>query len=293
MSHEPVLLKAVLEYLHPRRGQFFIDGTIDGGGHATAILERIMPGGMLLGVDWDERMVVRWKEYAKEGLTAVHGNYAELPEILERMHLPLADGLLIDLGFSSEQLASSGKGFSFGTDAAHEPLLMTYHRESEPVWKILRDIDERDLADIIYRFGGERASRRIAKAIKAQERRAPIMTAGALADLVRGVLPPAYERGRIDRATRTFQALRIFANRELKNIETMLAGMGSVVKSGGRVVIITFHSLEDRIVKHAFQLLARENSIRILTKKPITASREEIRSNPRSRSAKLRAIQLQ
>ncbi len=301
VKHKPVLLNEVLEYLNPQPGDFMIDGTMDGGGHATAIMEKILAGGAagkLLGVDWDERMVARWraKKIDRSKAIFVHGNYADLPEILRQEKLPLADGLLIDLGFSSEQLGgeSEARGFSFSEAAADEPLLMTYDDSQVPVREILREIDETTLANIIYEFGGERGSRRIAKAIKEQERRKPILTAGDLAATIRRVLPKSYERGRIDPATRTFQALRIYANDELKNVKKLLdeVAEGKIIKPKGRIVILSFHSLEDRIVKQSFQKLAKENKAKLLTKKPIPATREEIKQNPRSRSAKLRAIEL-
>lgn len=266
-----------------------IDGTIDGGGHARAIMEKIAPGGKLLGIDWDEKMVARYPRTKNQ--IVVHGNYADLPKILKQEKLPRADGLLLDLGFSSEQLAESGRGFSFSEQAKHEPLLMTYDDSREPVWKILKAIDENSLADVIYQFGGERRSRRIARAIKEADRRSLIMTSGELADVIRGALGGRhYERGRIDPATRTFQALRIYANDELKNLEKVLDALPKIVKPGGRAAIITFHSLEDRIVKQKFQTMAKAGTVNLLTKKPVAASREEIMKNPRSRSAKLRAI---
>jgi len=198
---------------------------------------------------------------------------------------------LLDVGFSSVQLVA-GRGFSFSDEAANEPLLMTYDDASEPVWKILREIKEEDLANIIFELGGERMSRRIAKAIKERGRRKPIMTAGELAETVRGILPKGYERGRIDPATRTFQALRIYTNKELENLQNVLKKIPEIVKSGGRVAVITFHSLEDRIVKQSFQNFARQKQAELLTKKPIAATHEEILKNPRSRSAKIRGIQL-
>jgi 16S rRNA (cytosine1402-N4)-methyltransferase len=312
MSHEPVLLNEVITYLNPQPGDFMIDGTMDGGGHATAIMEKISalaaatkPGGRLLGVDWDERMVARWRAKKIDRTKAIfaHGNYAELPKILANEKLPLADGLLIDLGFSSEQLGGAtdreaeehaGRGFSFSEAAADEPLLMTYDDSQTPLRELLREMKEEELANIIYEFGGERGSRRIAKAIKERERKKPIMTAGELAATIREVLPKSYERGRIDPATRTFQALRIYANDELKNIKKLLDEIaeGKIITPKGRVVILSFHSLEDRIVKQSFQKLAKENKAKLLTKKPIPATREEVKQNPRARSAKLRAIEL-
>ena len=206
-----------------------------------------------------------------------------------------ADGLLVDLGFSSEQLEASGRGFSFGESSKNEPLLMTYDDSRTPVWRILREEGEESLANIIYEFGGERMSRQIAKAIKDRGRRQAIMTAGALADVVREALPGggktrgAYEHGRIDPATRTFQAFRIYANGELENLKTLLNNLSEILKPGGRAAIISFHSVEDGIVKRAFQSLAKEGKIEIITKKPVEATREEIKENPRSRSAKIRA----
>jgi 16S rRNA (cytosine1402-N4)-methyltransferase len=169
---------------------------------------------------------------------------------------------------------------------------MTYDDSRRPVWKILREESEKTIADIIYEFGGERGSRRIAKAIKGRGKESPIITSGALAETVRQALPKFYERGRIDPATRTFQALRIYANGELENVKTVLEHLQEVVKPGGRVAIITFHSLEDRIVKQCFQKLAKDGVAELITKKPIAATNEEIRENPRSRSAKVRAIKI-
>jgi 16S rRNA (cytosine1402-N4)-methyltransferase len=214
--------------------------------------------------------------------------------------LEKADGLLVDLGFSSEQLEASGRGFSFGEASRDEPLLMTYDDARSPVWQILREESEESLANIIFQFGGERASRRIAKAIKDYGRKTPIMTAGALADVVRQALTGGtdgksrgkYEHGRIDPATRTFQAFRIYANSELENLTTLLKNLDAIVKPGGRVAIISFHSTEDGIVKRAFQSLAKEGKVEIITKKPVAATREEIKENPRSRSAKIRAAKI-
>jgi 16S rRNA (cytosine1402-N4)-methyltransferase len=303
--HTPVLLNEVITFLDPKPGDFIIDGTVDGGGHAEAIVNMIGPDGTLLGLDWDEQLLERCKARfaGNKNVKLVHGNYAELPEIIKNISTAensfgLADGLLIDLGFSSEQLEASGRGFSFGDASKNEPLLMTYDDSMKPVWQILREENEESLANIIFEFGGERMSRRIAKAIKDRGRREPIMTAGALADVVRQALPGAgktrgaYEHGRIDPATRTFQAFRIYANGELENLKTLLSSLDGIVKRGGRVAIISFHSVEDGIVKRAFQSLAKESKLEIITKKPVEAAREEIKENPRSRSAKIRAAKI-
>ncbi|MGC9599261.1 MAG: 16S rRNA (cytosine(1402)-N(4))-methyltransferase RsmH [Minisyncoccia bacterium] len=293
--HTPVLLKEILHYLDPKPGDFIIDGTVDGGGHAEAIVKKIMPGGLFLGVDWDRGMIEAREAHRIYGGREryVQGNYADLSAILAREKLGKADGLFLDLGFSSEQLVRSGKGFSFSEDAWDEPLIMTYDDTRPPVSEILRGLCEEELANIIFELGGERFSRRIAKAIKERGRKKPIATSGELAEVVRGAVPKNYERGRIDPATRTFQALRIVANDELGNLQSVLHHLTEILKPGGRVVIATFHSLEDRIVKQSFQVLAKEQKIEILTKKPLTASREEVIQNPRSRSAKLRAARMQ
>jgi 16S rRNA (cytosine1402-N4)-methyltransferase len=299
--HTPVLLNEVLSLLDPKDGDFMIDGTMDGGGHARAIMEKVGPHGKFLGVDLDENMVVKMKEkFSAHDLVSCHlshitflqGNYADLPEILKKENLGLADGLLLDLGFSSEQLAESHRGFSFSDASVNEPLLMTYDDSKNPVSLLLRQLPEDELASIIFEFGGERYSRRIAKALKERGRKRAIMTAGELAETVREALPKGYEHGRIDPATRTFQALRIYANDELGNLSRVLNDLREIVKPGGRVVIITFHSLEDRLVKQSFQKMVKEKQAELLKKKPIGPSRTEIRENPRSRSAKVRGIKI-
>jgi 16S rRNA (cytosine1402-N4)-methyltransferase len=294
VAHIPVLLNEVLEQLDPHPGDFMIDGTVDGGGHAAAIIQKIMPGGMFLGVDWDERMIAEHEARRQGGAREryLHGNYAELPDLLKQEKLGKADGLLLDLGFSSEQLAHSGRGFSFEEASADEPLLMTYDDSCVPISEIIRGLREEELARIIFELGGERGSRKIAQAIKLRGRKQPIATSGELAEVVRGALPKNYERGRIDPATRTFQALRIYANDELGNLTRMLEHLPEILKESGRVAIISFHSLEDRIVKQSFQKLQKEGVVEILTKKPIAASRGEALQNPRSRSAKLRAAKM-
>lgn len=277
--HVPVLLEEVLSVLDPRPDDTVIDGTVGGGGHAAALLARLGPNGRLIGIDRDP-LAVAAAERRFEGdsrATFIHGTYAEMGS---------ADCVLLDLGFSSAQLDAPEKGFSFDQDA---PLRMTYDPDDEPVASILRRLSEKDLADIIFRFGGERMSRRIAKAIHDTGRAHPIMTTGALAKVVRDALPRSYERGRIDRATRTFQALRIYANRELEHLETFLDRITEILNPGGRVAIISFHSLEDKLVKTAFQQYAKQGAFSLITKKPITATDEERAENPRSRSAKLRA----
>lgn len=269
MQHAPVLLNEIIKILDPQPGEFFVDGTAGAGGHSKAILEKTGSSGKFLAIDWE-----------KTG-----ENYANLPEILDQKNLGKADGLLIDLGFSSEQLGA-GRGFSFLKD---EPLLMTYDLSEKPVKQILKELNEQELAAIIKTYGEERYAARIARAIKAASRKKPIETTGQLAEIIRSAVPKNYERGRLHPATRTFMALRIYANRELENLETLLKNLHRILKPGGRAAIISFHSLEDRLVKNYFRDYAKAGKVEILTKKPIIATSEEIRQNPRSRSAKLRA----
>ncbi|MBI4094497.1 MAG: 16S rRNA (cytosine(1402)-N(4))-methyltransferase RsmH [Candidatus Liptonbacteria bacterium] len=296
MQHVPVLLHEVIAYLDPRPGEFVIDATIDGGGHAREILKRIGPEGMLLGVDWDRSMIEKLtldlrRETSR--VILVHGNYADMPEILAGRKLPNADGLLADLGTSSDQLTHSGRGFSFLRD---EPLLMTYDDSRKPVKQILRDLAEPELAEIIRTFGEERYAGRVARAIKEAVRAKRIETSGALAAVVREALPRHYERGRrregmhrIDPATRTFQALRIYANRELENLERLLQALPKIMRRGGRAAFISFHSLEDRMVKTYLRNFAGSGVAELLVKKPVRATADEHRVNPHSRSARLRA----
>ncbi len=289
--HIPVLLNEILTALAPTPGEFIIDGTFGGGGHSKAILEKIGPTGKLLALDWEEAAILRnCKSLEAPNMTCAQGNYAQLPEILERLGLPKADGLLIDLGFSSEQIEMSGKGFSFRRS---EPLIMTYGSDSEPVYKLLASLREQELTNILREFGEERYAYRIATAIAERNHRGPLIrTSDALAEIVTKAVPKNYERGRIHPATRTFQALRIYANHELDNLKKILAAVPKILKTGGRVAIITFHSLEDRIVKQTFREMSQQGVVELFNKKPIIPSDEEIAHNVRSRSAKLRAARL-
>ena len=288
--HQPVLLKEVIEYLDPVPGSFVIDGTVNGGGHAREIIKKISPGGRFLGMDWDERLIGKLKEQSwitanRSSVTLVSENYAELPNVLNKEKLPKADGLLLDLGFSSEQLENSGRGFSFDKD---EPLYMTYSSLSKPVAEIIRELKENELAEIIFKLGGERLARKIAKAVKEAGKKKRIISSLELANIIRAAVPKNYESGRIDPATRTFQALRIYANSELDNLKKVLSNLKQIIKTNGRIAIISFHSLEDGIIKKEFQRLEKAGELKILTKKPVEPSEAEIKSNPRSRSAKLR-----
>ncbi len=296
LTHTPVLLKEVVRWLNPRPGGFVIDGTLGGGGHATSIIRRIGADGKFLGIDWDERGIEETKKQlqgigTKRFVTRV-GNYANLLEILKEEELGKADGLLLDLGFSSDQLVA-GRGFSFNSPGGKdEPLIMTYNSNQVPAYDVLHKIKKEELIHLIREFSNERYARRIAEAIIEERRRDPIVTSGRLAEVIRTAVPKNYERGRIDAATRTFQAIRMHVNDELGNLEKLLESISEVVRPGGRVVVISFHSKEDRMVKHKFRDFAKRGLGELLTKKPITATVEEIKKNPRSRSAKLRAIKI-
>jgi len=296
--HEPVLLNEVVQALALESGKFIIDGTVGSGGHAKAIIERLGPDGTFLGVDWDGGSIKRLERelsggrYNTKHCVLKNDNYANLPVVLERENLGRADGVLLDLGFSSEQL-ESGRGFSFNPPAGgDEPLLMTYSDGATPLYQVLRQLNKLELAEIIRDLSDEKYASRIAEAIWERERSGLIRTSGDLAEIVRSALPNQYERGRIDPATRTFQALRMFVNDELGNLEKFLKDIKEIVKRGGRVVIISFHSKEDRIVKNTFRDMANDGGAILITKKPIQATTEEIKENPRSRSAKLRAIEI-
>ena len=284
--HIPVLVDEVLQWLEPSPGKVFVDGTFGGGGHAKALAQQVAPHGLVLGIDLDPGAIARSEQtLATLPIQLVAGSYAEIPTILANQHLAAVDGILLDLGLSSDQLADPARGFSF---LSAGPLDLRFDPESgEPAWKLLQYCEEKRLADIIFQYGEERYSRRIAKEIVASRRASPIRTADQLAELVRRCVPRS--RGhQIDPATRTFQALRIAVNEELTSLELALKSLPECLRPGGRFVIISFHSLEDRLVKHAFR---NDDRLEVLTKKPVVASDRESIENPRARSAKLRVAQ--
>jgi 16S rRNA (cytosine1402-N4)-methyltransferase len=283
--HRPVLLAEVLAWLDPAEGAIVVDGTVGAGGHASALARRVGPSGRVIGLDRDPRMLALAAE-ATRGLPVelVRAAYDELDEVLQRLGVERIDGLLLDLGLSSDQLSWADRGFSFATDG---PLDMRFDPDSETTAADLVNTLPADrLADLIYEYGEERHSRRIARRIEEARRIEPILTTGRLAQIVRSGVPGKW--GPIDPATRTFQALRIAVNRELERLDTALERIPSWLKPGGRAAIISFHSLEDRRVKHAFR---NNPDLHVLTKKPIVASAEEVRLNPRARSAKLRVAE--
>lgn len=284
--HIPVLLDEVLEWLAPAPGKTFVDGTLGGGGHTEALAKAVLPDGQVIATDLDPSALARCEvRLARLPVKIASANFAEVPEVLATIGISGVDGILLDLGLSSDQLADGERGFSFQGDG---PLDLRFDPDlGESAADLLSHIGEQRLADIIFQYGEERHSRRIAKKIVDTRRHSAIRTAGQLADLVRSCVPrtPGLK---IDPATRTFQALRIVVNEELSSLESALASFPGLLKPGGRLAIISFHSLEDRLVKHAFRSDGRLN---VLTKKPVVASQREEAENPRSRSGKLRVAE--
>ncbi len=288
-EHVPVMLAETLEWLNPQPGQVFVDGTLGGGGHTRALAERIQPGGQVVSLDRDPAAVAAAREsLANLPVRVVLANYRDIPEVLATLGIAQVQGILLDIGLSSDQLADSARGFSFDADG---PLDLRFNPdEGEPARELVRRLREADLADLIYQLGEERFSRRIARRIVEQRQQQPIETAHQLAEIVRRAVPRSADTRRIDPATRTFQALRIAVNDELGALDQALRDLPDCLAPGGRLAIISFHSLEDRRVKEAFR---DDPRWRKLTKKPVRASEQEMADNPRSRSAKLRVAERQ
>jgi 16S rRNA (cytosine1402-N4)-methyltransferase len=280
--HVPVLSAEVLQWLEPRPEQVIVDGTLGGGGHTRLIAQRLGKDGFVLALDRDPAAVAAAEQnLAGLPVKVAQANFCDLPAVLDELRRDVVDAVLLDLGLSSDQLADAQRGFSF---EAAGPLDLRFDPEDgEPAWRLLARLPEPELADLIYQFGEERFSRRIARRIVEQRAQRPIQTAAELADLVRRCVPRSADG--IDPATRTFQALRIAVNHELESLELALKRIPDRLRPGGRLVVISFHSLEDRRVKEAFR---SDSRLEALTKKPVRASEEEVHSNPRSRSAKLR-----
>jgi 16S rRNA (cytosine1402-N4)-methyltransferase len=291
LNHEPVLTTQVLQQLRPERGGVFVDCTVGLGGHARALLAA--GATRLVGLDRDPAALAIARETLapwRERVELVHADYRTLSDVLDARAIPLVDGALADLGVSSMQFDAPGRGFSFQRD---EPLDMRMD-QTQPgtAADLVATAGEEELANAIFQFGEERFSRRIARAIVTARRESPVDTTGRLAAIVRRSVP---RRGymRIDPATRTFQALRIWVNRELEGLDAFIQHVARRLRAGGRMAVITFHSLEDRIVKHTLRALAKasEPILHVLTKKPIVPDEDEVRRNPRARSAKLRAAE--
>ena len=290
MLHVPVMTAEALDHLRPEQGGLFVDCTVGLGGHARALLEA--GATRLIGLDRDPDALARARDTLapwSDRVELVHADYRTIAEVLDARRIERVDGALADLGVSSMQFDAPGRGFSFQRD---EPLDMRMDRTSgETAADLVAQSTERDLADAIFKYGEERFSRRIARAIVDARREAPIDTTGRLAAIVRRVIP---RRGhmRIDPATRTFQALRIWVNRELDGLDRFIETAARRLRAGARLVVIAFHSLEDRIVKHTLRALQqRDGVMQVLTKRPLVPTSDEVDRNPRARSAKLRAAE--
>ncbi len=293
-SHTPVLRDEVCELLRPGECRVLVDCTIGLGGHSEALLESAPQDAILIALDIDESNLASAKtRLSRYGVRArfFHANFADLPEVLSEVGVSTADLILADLGVASSQLGDSERGFAF---TAEGPLDMRMDLRSErTAADLLGTLSEKDLADLIYSYGEERYSRRIARAIIEERARGAIETTTQLARIVERAYPRITRRTRrgTHPATRTFQALRIAVNDELGNLDRLLELLPQVLAVGARAGLISFHSLEDRRIKHTFARLVTTGVAKLLNKKPITASDEEVKSNPRSRSAKLRGIE--
>jgi 16S rRNA (cytosine1402-N4)-methyltransferase len=286
--HQPVLLDEVIAWLAPREGSIVVDGTVGGGGHAAAMAGRVGTTGRVIGLDRDPAMLDLAREAVNElPVTLVHAAYAEMGRVLDQLGIDRVQGVLLDLGLSSDQLAWEGRGFSFADDG---PLDMRFDPDSggPTAADLVNRLSAAELADLIYEFGEERFSRRIARRIVEARQRGAIRTTGQLAELVRRSLPGRARHGPIDPSTRVFQALRIAVNDELGLLDAALRAIPDILAPGGRAAVISFHSLEDRRVKWAFKSDSRMSA---LTKKPVTATAQEVAVNPRARSAKLRVAE--
>lgn len=291
--HFPVMAAEVLQWLHPRSGGIYVDCTVGHCGHALAILSSCQPDGILLGIDRDLQAINSCRKRLHafgDRAWLVKAHFMELKTTLMQRGIQRVDGVLFDLGVSSPQLDDPSRGFSFRSEG---PLDMRMDQGSDrTAADIVNGLDEGSLADMIYRLGEERYSRRIARAIIGTRRHRAFTTTSQLTSVIESAVPAHYRRGRIHCATRTFQALRIAVNQELDHLEASLKDAANVLAPGARLCVISFHSLEDRIVKHTFKALsAQRGDLDILTKRPQTPSEHELDQNPRSRSAKLRVLQ--
>jgi len=291
MKHKTVLLREAVDELSIKSGNTVVDATFGAGGHAQEIIKRLAGTGTFIGIDADEKALdVTKLGDTKSTVHLVNDNFGHLRKILSSLHIEAVDAVLADLGWRMEQFSDNQKGFSFLQSG---PLYMTFGQpEKYPFTAedIVNDWAEEVLADIIFGYGEERFARRIAKAIVEHRQYSRIIDSKELAEIVEGAVPARFRKRRIHPATKTFQALRIAVNDELGVLETFLTDAFALLKPGGRLAVITFHSLEDRVVKHRFKELKQAGRGVLVHKKPITPTREEIENNPRARSAKLRII---
>jgi 16S rRNA (cytosine1402-N4)-methyltransferase len=289
IEHLPVFVNEAVAYLNCSGNKIIVDCTVGEGGHAESILGRLGPSGIFLGIDRDQDALVASKERLrsfKQRSYLIWDNFTNLKGALKKTGIDQVDGILFDLGVSSLQLNRAARGFSFLREG---PLDMRMDHTRKPsAIDLVNKASFKELSHIIHEFGEERWAKRITRAILKERTKALLATTGQLAEIVARAVPG---RGRIHPATRTFQALRIKVNRELENLQETLPQAVDILRAGGRICVISYHSLEDRIVKHFFKDCARRGSLNILTKKPLTPRREELTINPRARSAKLRAVE--
>jgi 16S rRNA (cytosine1402-N4)-methyltransferase len=281
--HVPVLPIEVMDALCIVAKGIYVDGTVGGGGHADLIASQLNGDGLLIGLDHDLVALSRCESRLQgKPVMLAHSNFCELPELLQQIDVGPINGILLDLGLSSDQLEDSDRGFSFNSEG---PLDLRFDATTgEPAWRLIKRMRPEHLADIIYEFGEERLSRRIARKLSERSKRDPFKSAAEIASVICSCYPHS-NQNRIHPATRTFQALRIAVNDELKSLEIALRRLPDLLAPGGVFAIISFHSLEDRRVKHAFR---EDGRLTVITKRPVVASDEEVATNPRSRSAKLR-----
>ena len=281
--HIPVLPTEVINALHIEVDGTYVDGTVGGGGHAELICNQLGPDGLLIGLDHDPAALTRCETRLKGNpVMLAHSNFCELPEVLQQISVGVVNGILLDLGLSSDQLEDPERGFSFTSNG---PLDLRFNTAfGEPAWRLIERLRPEHLADLIYNFGEERLSRRIARKLSERTKHQPLKSASEIANIICSCYPRSSKK-RIHPATRTFQALRIAVNDELKSLDIGLRRLPDLLRPGGFLAIISFHSLEDRRVKHAFR---SDDRLEVITKRPIVASAHEVDANPRSRSAKLR-----
>ena len=292
--HISVMAKEIGEWLVLRPGGVYVDGTVGGGGTTRKIIERSGNNAVVIALDRDPEAIALSRknlECFQHSVKLFHGNFFHIGEFIEKSGFEQVDGIVFDLGVSSWQLDQPERGFSFLQDGPLDMRMDT--TQSLTAEELVSHLPEKELADLIFRYGEERYSRRIARSVVLARSIGPIQTTRALVKIIEEAVPGAYRRGRLHPATRTFQALRIAVNQELDVLEGALRAAVKFLKVGGRLCVISFHSLEDRIVKHTFRAMAEKGRaiMKILTKKPLLPSEEEVRQNPRARSAKLRVIE--
>lgn len=288
--HKPVMCIEAIGCLKLKPGLTVVDATIGTAGHASKILEAITPGGRLIGIDRDSDSLAiaegNLKEY-QNNVTLVHSDFRNIDKVLDSLNIGQVDGILLDLGVSSYQLDTKERGFSFRYDA---PLDMRMDKTSYiAAYDLVNNLTEKEISDILWSFGQERWHNAIAKHLVRERIGVPVSTTAQLRDIVLKAIPHKFGRSRIHPATRTFQALRIAVNRELEALDEALSKVPRFLKKGGVISVISFHSLEDRIVKHNFKELGQKGVYHVITKKPITPEDDEVTDNPRARSGKLRA----